>query len=215
MNETNDHYESLSELLNGIDSKEYTSITYKNPNNIDEQNPLDLSFQYKPSKDFLPYPIHPSPIQTSKESEAKTHQQSPYIGLKAKISRAYANYHVVILLILLLHLYLSLTQINYINAIAKRELTSSCLKAENAANLLTASPKALLKSARNAALATANTATHVTGKIISASVHILNLVVVWVIHRYTKLIVCVFDTVAGVLLDVIKAFSGSKTKLNI
>jgi hypothetical protein len=184
----------MNDLKEPVD---YTTILFKNHANIDNPDSASLyttSTIYRAQKK-LRRPIN------------------PYIGLKATLSRTYANYYIVLLLLLLLHLVSSLSHISALNTRTKRQIVNSCHKAENAANLIALTPEALLKSAKTAALATASTTIHVTGKIVSASVHILNLIVVWVIHRYTKLVVCVFDTVAGVLLDAVKAFADGKTGL--
>lgn len=119
----------------------------------------------------------------------------------------------IILFIILIHLSTGVAEIGIINSRTKQGIQAGCLKAENAANLLVSSPEALLRTAKITAIAIANTATKVTGQVLSASVHLLNLIIIWVIHRYTKLVVCVFDTITGVLLDAVKAFASSKLLL--
>lgn len=123
--------------------------------------------------------------------------ENPHIGLRAKLSRAFSTTHVLVILFLVFNLAnLLATLFPREVEIMKRELMAPCRGIEAATSALTVElPRQVVYASRNIIGKTLTTLVKNSGKILAGGVHILNLIILQIIHRYQRLLLCFLQAV--------------------
>ncbi len=120
---------------------------------------------------------------------------TPYIGLKAKLSRCFATDSILALLFLLFHLIYIVSKVfPVLQANLENAILIPCTGIESAANALTTElPRQLALSSQRALQSAISGIVKSSGETLAVGVHVLNLIVLHVLFRYQKLLLCFLD----------------------
>ncbi|KAJ3271133.1 plasma membrane fusion protein prm1 [Borealophlyctis nickersoniae] len=134
------------------------------------------------------------------DPDSYTPTDQPYIGLKAKLTRAYAT-HIVFSILLILSMIFVLSQsLQNHGDQAKQRLESACTAMEVASTALASIPHYSARTVNTATVKTINAMMNQVGHTLAGAVHLLNSLVLYLLRRYQRLLLCVLDTLitAGV-----------------
>ncbi|KAJ3179062.1 plasma membrane fusion protein prm1 [Gaertneriomyces sp. JEL0708] len=132
---------------------------------------------------------------------------SPYIGIWAKLSRAYVT-HSVFSAAVVVYFLLTLSRvIDYKADSIKRELEQSCRGMEVAASSLAAVPHFAAATINEAVIASVNSVTSHTARTLSAAISLLNSLIILIVGQYTNLLFCLLDSIVGAAVGVIADYA--------
>ncbi|KAJ1658827.1 plasma membrane fusion protein prm1 [Dispira simplex] len=163
---------------------------------LNGENLIDFSEQ-APSRFSLPHGsllrnhLHTTPLEKFSEEPIF----SPYLGLKARLSRAWATYLIVLVVCMSVRLLLHVADVSNFAADLKDDMTRSCQAVERFGNTLLALPQDTAQSTNRMATTAAVAVVERTAQGLSLAVTILEEVVVFLLSMIRALQICIADLV--------------------
>ncbi|KAJ1930689.1 plasma membrane fusion protein prm1 [Tieghemiomyces parasiticus] len=130
---------------------------------------------------------------------------SPYLGLNAKLSRAWATYLVILILYFAIRLMLHADDVDRFSANAKDDLLRGCQNVESVGNTVLAIPRRTAEATNHMVNATALAVVDRTSQGIILAVTILEELMVFLIGMFRALQLCVADLVVQGGLALVRA----------
>ncbi|KNC99196.1 uncharacterized protein SPPG_05452 [Spizellomyces punctatus DAOM BR117] len=136
-----------------------------------------------------------------------TESEGPYVGLSAKLSRAFVT-HIVFALVVVLYTLLILAQtVKEKGEETKQRLRSGCNGMEVAATAMASVPHYAAAGFNQATVDSINAITSSTAKMLSGAVAMLNELVLMVLQSYTNLLFCILDAFVGLAVNTVAMYA--------
>ncbi|KAI9209587.1 uncharacterized protein BJ171DRAFT_608753 [Polychytrium aggregatum] len=143
------------------------------------------------------FPAWPkSPSAASRGAQRHIPSDLPWtLTLRERQSRAFANHQIFSLLLVLANLVSLLFVVGDYRDAAKTDLSSACWSLESAATTVSSFPHYAAASTNELVLSASNVALNRTASLVQGGIQLLHNVLLYLIRRYQRLLLCTMDTV--------------------
>ena len=130
-----------------------------------------------------------------------------YIGLKAKLSRSYLSPYLLVVIILIMSLWNMRQSIDSKIEETQFRLDSSCRGLEIAATSLASTPHYVASQTNAAVVAAISSTVSHMGKTLMMMIKLLNQLILILLKRYKKLLICILDSILAGSLGAVSQYS--------